>query len=155
MEEGFELAKGFVDLALTELKSLKGNIKESVWRKAVTNIYYVFLNLARAVLAEKGIYPKTHEGVERMFALHFIKGEVFPKEIAAYFSNLMSRRAEADYKFFIEFSMDDVKGYILWLEEALPYFRNVMVEAWNPAIEEIIGDIKGLLKKSEIRPPPV
>jgi uncharacterized protein (UPF0332 family) len=146
MEEGLELAKGFIDLALTELKSLKGNIKEAVWRKAVTNIYYVFLNLVRAILAEKGIYPKTHEGVERMFALHFIKGEVFPKKIATYFSNLMSRRAEADYKFFIEFSMDDVKGYISWLEEALPYFKNIIGEAWNPTIDKIIEDIKEVLR---------
>ncbi|MBE0427363.1 MAG: HEPN domain-containing protein [Nitrospirae bacterium] len=146
MEEGLELAKGFIDLALTELKSLKGNIKESVWRKAVTNIYYVFLNLVRAILAEKGIYPKTHEGVERMFALHFIKGEVFPKKIATYFSNLMSRRAEAEYKFFIEFSMDDVKGYISWLEEALPYFKNIIGEAWNPTIDKIIEDIKEILR---------
>ena len=41
MEEGLELAKGFVDLALTELKSFKGNIRESVWRKAATIIYYI------------------------------------------------------------------------------------------------------------------
>ncbi|MEW6417201.1 MAG: HEPN domain-containing protein [Nitrospirota bacterium] len=141
MEEGFEFAKGFVDLALTELKSLKGNIRESVWRKAVANIYYVFLNLIRATLAEKGIYPKTHEGAERMFALHFVKGEVFPKKIATYFSNLMSRRAEADYKFFIEFSKEDVQGYLVWLEEALPYFRSSIGEAWNPAINTTIKEI--------------
>lgn len=143
MEEGKEFAKGFVELALTELKSLKGNVKESVWRKAVTNIYYVLLNLIRAVLAEKGIFPKTHEGVERMFALHFVKGEVFPKKIAIFFSNLMSRRTEADYKFFIEFSKDDVKDYLLWLEEAFPYFRKAMGEAWNPLIEKIAKEIKG------------
>jgi uncharacterized protein (UPF0332 family) len=141
MEEGFEFAKGFVGLALTELKSLKGNIRESVWRKAVANIYYVFLNLIRAALAEKGIYPKTHEGVERMFALHFVKGEVFPRKIATYFSSLMSRRAEADYKFFIEFSKEDVQGYLTWLEEALPYFRTAIGEAWNPEIDEIAKKI--------------
>jgi uncharacterized protein (UPF0332 family) len=142
MEEGLEFAKGFVELALTELKSLKGNIRESVWRKAIANIYYVFLNLVRAALAEKGIYPKTHEGVERMFALHFIKGEVFPKQIGIYFSNLMSRRTEADYKFFIDFSKEDVRGYLEWLEEALPYFRNTIGEAWNPILEKIIKEIK-------------
>jgi uncharacterized protein len=146
VEEGLELAKGFVDLALTELKSFKGNIRESVWRKAVTNIYYVFLNLIRAILAEKGIYPKTHEGIERMFALHFIKGEIFPKRIATYFSNLMSRRTEADYKFFIEFSKDDVQGYLVCLEEALPYFRNTIGEVWNPAIDNIIKEITELLR---------
>jgi uncharacterized protein (UPF0332 family) len=142
MEEGFEFAKGFVNLALTELRSLKGNIRESVWRKAVTNLYYVFLNLIRAALAEKGIYPKTREGVERMFALHFVKGEMFPKNIATYFSTLMSRRTEADYKFFIDFSKEDVHGYLAWLEEALPYFRNTTGEAWNPAMDTIIKEIK-------------
>ena len=146
MEEESELAKGFIDLALTEIKSLKANIKESVWRKAVTNIYYAFLNLARAILAEKGIYPKTHEGVERMFALHFIKGEVFPNRVSTYFSNLMSRRAEADYKFFIDFSKDDVKGYLSWLEEALPYFKNIIGEIWNPSIDKLIEDIKEILR---------
>lgn len=141
MDERLEFAKGFVDLALTELKSLKGNIRESVWRKAVANIYYVFLNLIRAALAEKSIYPKTHEGVERMFALHYVKGEIFPKTIATYFSSLMSRRAEADYKFFIEFSKDDVQGYLAWLEEALPYFRTTIGGAWNPAIDKIVKKI--------------
>ena len=29
MEEGFEFAKGFVGLALTELQSLRGNIRET------------------------------------------------------------------------------------------------------------------------------
>jgi uncharacterized protein len=142
MEEGLEFVKGFVNLALTELRSLKGNIRESVWRKAVTNLYYVFLNLIRAVLAEKGIYPKTHEGIERMFALHFVKGEAFPKEIASYFSNLMSRRTEADYKFFIDFSKEDLRGYLAWLEDALPYFKTAIREAWDPAIDMIVKEIK-------------
>ncbi|NWF51632.1 MAG: HEPN domain-containing protein [Nitrospirae bacterium] len=141
MEERFEFAKGFVDLALTELKSLKGNVRESIWRKSVSNIYYVFLNLFRAVLAEKSIYPKTHEGVERMFALHFVKGEAFPKKISAYFSNLMARRSEADYKFFIDFSKEDVQEYLTWLEEALPYFKSAIGEAWNPEIDEIVKEI--------------
>jgi len=145
MEEGFEFAKGFVNLALTELKSLKGNIRESVWRKAVTNLYYVFLNLIRAVLAEKGIYPKTHEGIERMFALHFVKGEEFPKEVASHFSNLMSRRTEADYKFFIDFSKEDVHEYLAWLEDALPYFKTAVSEAWDPAIDMIVKEIKASL----------
>ncbi len=88
MEEGLELEKGFIDLTVTEIKSLKGNIKEAVWRKAVTNIYYIFLNLIRAILAEKGIYPKTQEDIERMFSLHFIKGEVFPKKLLPIFQIL-------------------------------------------------------------------
>jgi uncharacterized protein (UPF0332 family) len=76
-----------------------------------------------------------------MFALHFVKGEAFPKKIATYFSNLMSRRAEADYKFFIEFSKENVKEYLAWFEEALPYFRTSIGEAWNPAIDKIVKEI--------------
>jgi hypothetical protein len=53
----------------------------------------------------------------------------------------MARRAEADYKFFIEFSMEDVQGYLIWLEEALPYFRTAIGEAWNPEIDEIAKKI--------------
>jgi uncharacterized protein (UPF0332 family) len=103
-----------------ELRSFVANYNADIPRKCVVNLYYAYLHTVRALLATKGIYPKTHEGVERMFSLHFIKSKRFESKFGVYFSNLHSRREEADYKKHLRFDMSWIKGLQEWVLEFIP-----------------------------------
>lgn len=103
-----------------ELRSFIANFDADIPRKCVSNLYYAYFHAVRALLATRGIYPKTHEGTERMFALHFIKSKVMDGKFGIYFSNLHSRREDADYKKHIPFTMEWTRGMHQWVSEFIP-----------------------------------
>lgn len=66
-------------------------------RDAVSKVYYSPLYSIRAVLLTEGLEPKSHEGVLRLFGLHFVKPGAFEPKDSHIFSKLMKFREEADY----------------------------------------------------------
>lgn len=93
---------------------------------AVSRLYYFLLHMIRALLLSKGFEPKSHEGVLRLFSLHFIKEGIFEPKTSHIFAKLMKYREEADYnpsyvftgEDFMEFRKeaegmaDKIKGYL-------------------------------------------
>lgn len=64
---------------------------------AISRAYYAAYHGARALLYEKGIEPKTHEGVRRMVGLHYVlPGLMSPAEGDALAAVALMREA-ADY----------------------------------------------------------
>ena len=59
---------------------------------AVSRLYYWVFHSVRALLLTKGLEPKTHEGVLRLFSLHFVKPRLFETGTAHIFSRLMKYR---------------------------------------------------------------
>ncbi len=94
---------------------------------AISRLYYFLLHIIRALLLSKGFEPKSHEGVLRLFSLHFIKEGIFEPKTSHIFAKLMKYREEADYnpsyvfteEDFMEFRKeaegmaDKIKGYLL------------------------------------------
>ena len=74
---------------------------------AVSRLYYFLLLHIRALLLIKGLEPKSHEGVLRLFALHFIKEGIFETTDSHIFSKLMKFREEADYNPAYTFTRED------------------------------------------------
>lgn len=67
----------------------------------------------------KGVAPKTHEGIERMFGLYYIRTGEFDIKIGKAIGRLMKMREEADYYPEIPFTeeealeaIDMAKGFI-------------------------------------------
>ncbi len=63
----------------------------------ISRLYYFLLHCIRALLLTKGLEPKSHEGVLRVFGLHFIKEGIFDPSSSHIFAKLMKYREEADY----------------------------------------------------------
>jgi hypothetical protein len=86
------LARAASALGAADLLCDNGFINE-----AVSRLYYFLLYRIRAVLMGEGLEPRSHEGVLRLFSLHFVKTGKFQPESAHLFSKLMKYREEADY----------------------------------------------------------
>jgi len=89
---------------------------------AVSKLYYFLLYSIRALLLTKGLEPKSHEGALRLFALHFVKEEIFYAKDSHVFSKLMKFREEADYNPSYVFTKED---FIDLEKEADNLFRKI------------------------------
>lgn len=64
---------------------------------AVSRAYYAAYHAARALLYEKGLEPKTHEGVRRMLGLHCVVTGELTAGTADALAKLAFMREAADY----------------------------------------------------------
>jgi len=78
---------------------------------AVSKLYYYLLYHIRALLLSKELEPRSHEGVLRLFGLHFVKTGVFDSKSSHLISKMMKLREEADYNPFYTFSSEDYKDF--------------------------------------------
>jgi uncharacterized protein (UPF0332 family) len=63
----------------------------------VSRAYYATYHAARALLFERGLEPKTHEGVRRMIGLHFVLTGALTAAQADALAKLAYLREAADY----------------------------------------------------------
>ncbi|MBI3184585.1 MAG: HEPN domain-containing protein [Myxococcales bacterium] len=79
------------------LAAARALIGLNLLRPAMTRVYYAVFHAARALLFAEGIEPKSHEGVQHLFNLHYVKaGRIEPVWNRVY-SRLQKFREEADY----------------------------------------------------------
>ncbi|MBM4136116.1 MAG: HEPN domain-containing protein [Nitrospira sp.] len=96
-EEGALLAKGEIERAIDELNIAKVLQESGFYFKSIASSYYSIYHASKALLLLKGVDPKTHEGVERMFSLYYIKTKEFDLAVGKAIGRLMKMRQEADY----------------------------------------------------------
>ncbi len=80
-----------------KLEVSKSLLEDGFHSDAVSRAYYAMFFAARALLAERGMYPKTHRGVISQFGLEFVKGGKFERAIFDLFARAQEDREEADY----------------------------------------------------------
>lgn len=124
-EEGILLAKGEIDRADEELNAARALQEKGFYFKSVVSAYYSIYHAAKALLFLKGVAPKTHEGVERMFGLYYIKTKEFDLTVGKFLGRLMKMREEADYYPDVPFTNDEAVEAIRmatdFLEKAKPF----------------------------------
>lgn len=96
-EEGKLLAKIEIERAVDELNAAKALHENRFYFKSVASAYYAIYHASKGLLLLKGVMPKTHEGVERMFGLYYIKTNEFDLSVGKALGRLMKMRQEADY----------------------------------------------------------
>lgn len=112
-----ETEKGDACLRQAELLFKNGEYDGTVSRS-----YYAVFHYASALLFGKGIEARSHEGLIRLFNLHFIKTGDFPKLYSTLLSHAQRAREEADYWPEIPFTREDAE---LKLKEAMEFIRTV------------------------------
>jgi uncharacterized protein (UPF0332 family) len=106
-EEGKILARDEFQRALDELKSAKVLQENELYFKSIVSAYYAVYHAAKAALLLKGVIPQSHEGIERMFSLYYVKTKEIEVDIGRIIGRLMKLREEADYYPESTFSLKD------------------------------------------------
>lgn len=111
-EEGRLRAKDEIERASDELNAALVLHEKGFFFKSVSSAYYSIFHAAKALLLIKGVEPKTHEGIERMFSLYYIKTKEFDLAVGKTMGRLMKMREEADYYPEVPFTEEESDGAI-------------------------------------------
>jgi len=95
---------------------------------AISRLYYYLLHSVRALLLTKGLEPKSHEGVLRVFSLHFVKEGIFEPKASHIFAKLMKYREEADYNPSYIFTREDFIEFRKDAEDLANKIKNYLIE---------------------------
>jgi uncharacterized protein (UPF0332 family) len=95
--EGKLLARDELKRALDELRGAEILQENGLYFKSVVSSYYSVYHAAKAALLLKGVIPKSHEWIERMFSLYYIKTNEIGIDTGKIIGRLMKLREEADY----------------------------------------------------------
>ncbi len=82
--------------------------------RCLSDLYYACFHLASALLASKGISANSHEAVQKLLALHFVKPAALPRDTTAKLNDLMDKRHVADYKPYIVIGAEDLAALRPW-----------------------------------------
>ncbi|HHN65443.1 MAG TPA: HEPN domain-containing protein [Nitrospirae bacterium] len=91
------LAEQELQRAIEEIKSAEILKEHGIHFKSVVSSYYSVFHAAKAALLLKGVTPRSHEGVERMFSLYYVRSGTIDVDISRIIGRLMKLREEADY----------------------------------------------------------
>ncbi|MGQ0656333.1 MAG: hypothetical protein ACT4P4_29435 [Betaproteobacteria bacterium] len=108
-----EVASSLV-LLEEELRSFVANAKARLHRKALASLCCAAYDASCALLRAKGIHPDSHEGVQSMLSLHFVKAGALPADTTKRLHALMALRHAADYKGDVEIGAGDVREQRAW-----------------------------------------
>lgn len=86
-----------MERAAQKLTVARRLFEDGFYSDAVSRAYYAMFYAARALLAEKGVYPKTHRGAIAQFGLEFVKAGKFERDLFDLFAHAQEEREEADY----------------------------------------------------------
>lgn len=64
---------------------------------SVSRAYYAAFHYAITALLTKGLEANSHNAMQRLFHLHFIRSGIFPAEVGILLSRAQKAREEADY----------------------------------------------------------
>ena len=120
--EGKLLARDEFRRALDELKVAKVLLENELYFKSVVSSYYSVYHAAKAVLLLKGVIPRSHEGVERMFSLYYVKTGEIEIDTGKIIGRLTKLREEADYYPESTFRLKDAQEA---LEMAKSFVENI------------------------------
>jgi uncharacterized protein (UPF0332 family) len=96
---------------------------------SVSRAYYALFYFTEAILLTKDILVNSHQGVNVMFAKHFVREGLFEVEYGAIVANVFRKRQVSDYDLTTEISegmarevLDDVSRFLargrVYLQEA-------------------------------------
>ena len=99
MNEENRIANARVEIEASEeaLLAAAALLDDGLLRSAVSRLYYGMLHLVRALVVSRGFDPRTHEGVETLFALHLVRTGVVDVRYSKVFAHLQKFREQADY----------------------------------------------------------
>ena len=81
------------------LKSSEMLLEEGDYESSVSRTYYAMFYAAEAVLLIKNLSFSSHRGVISAFGEHFIKTDIFPRDLGKEFNRAFEKRQLGDYEY--------------------------------------------------------
>ena len=103
-------------------------MEKGLYRSAISRTYYGLFHYIRALLYTQGLEPKSHEGLEHLFGLHFVKAGRVDSGSAKLLARLQKYREQSDYGLVTVFTKGDVEQEL-------------------SEVERFVQSIQGYLKK--------
>lgn len=75
---------------------------------AANRLYYACFNAVHALFVMQGIFSKTHEGMNVLFNLHYVKTGIFDAQFGTFLNHLENLRQKADYNVIYDVSQEDI-----------------------------------------------
>lgn len=107
MDEKLKLAEAELQLAAENLAAAVLVEGGGFHRNAVANLYCGAYHAVVALLAIHGIEAATHDGVQTMFGLHFVKPGEVDKNAGKFLGHLRHAGLTADYKAYLDLDRSD------------------------------------------------
>jgi uncharacterized protein (UPF0332 family) len=79
------------------IRSAELLLNDKDYESSVSRTYYAMFYAAQAVLLTKKLTFSSHKGVISAFGKHFIKTEIFPKDMGREFNRAFEKRQIGDY----------------------------------------------------------
>jgi uncharacterized protein (UPF0332 family) len=123
--------KSLIERANRYLKSAKMLLKGGDYESSVSRTYYAMFYSAQAMLLTKNLSFSSHKGVISAFGEHFIKTNIFPKEMGREFNRAFEKRQIGDYEYTFIISKNEA-------EEVLRYGKKFVEKIAHYLKEEKI-----------------
>ena len=91
--------KSLIERAERYLKSAKILLEEEDYESTVSRTYYAMFYSAQAMLLTKNLSFSSHKGAISAFGEHFVKTDIFPKEMGREFNRAFEKRQIGDHEY--------------------------------------------------------
>jgi len=112
-----------IERANKYLNSAELLIKEGDFESSVSRSYYAMFYSAEALLLTKELSFSSHGGVISGFGEHFIKTDLFPKEMGKELNRAFEKRQLGDYEYTFVFSEKEAEDI---LEKSRYFVDNIV-----------------------------
>lgn len=102
-------ANALIEKAKRYIKSAKLLLEDGDFESAVSRTYYAMFYCAEAVLLTKELSFSSHKGVISAFGEHFVKTNVFPREMGRELNRAFGKRQLSDYEYTFVISVEDAE----------------------------------------------
>ena len=99
------------------IRSAEVLLNDKDYESSVSRTYYAMFYAAQAVLLTKKLTFSSHKGVISAFGKHFIKTEIFPKEMGRELNRAFEKRQIGDYGYTFVVSDEEAKQILLYGKE--------------------------------------
>jgi uncharacterized protein (UPF0332 family) len=104
------------------LKSAELLLRDGDSESSVSRAYYAMFYAAEAVLLTKGLSFSSHKGVISAFGEHFVKTDVFSREMGRELNRAFEKRQIGDYEYTFVISEDEAEQM---LESGTEFVNNI------------------------------
>jgi len=116
-----------IERAKKYLKSSKTLLEEGDYESAVSRAYYAMFYSAEATLLTKSLSFSSHRGVISAFGKHFVKTDIFPREMSRELNRAFEKRQLGDYEYTFVISKDEAEEILdkgkQFVEKVIQYLK--------------------------------
>ena len=99
-----------------------------LWATAANRLYYAAYYAVSALLIAKGFNAKTHDGINRLFNMHFVKTGKLDMELGQQYNRLLTMRITGDYGDCFDLQKADVEPLLEPAEQLIAIVTSLIQE---------------------------